>query len=251
MGSDRAAAAATAGASVGLSPAAGAGPVVSVGVADPVDDGCVVGRHRSDPRPSGVGHDAAGSPRRVDRGGRVRAADEPKRSPRSTASSGSTCPRSRSTAACTRRPTAARAPARTPLIVGSWAGSGPSPSDRHGVPIGWTIDGANRNDVRMLEPTLDDIAAAGLLVDIDTMHLDRGYDSGAVRQRLAGYGLTDVSHPTARHQGAGQASSRCGSGCAGSSKPPTRGGRTTASCAATPTAATATATPRCASPPSS
>ena len=65
--------------------------------------------------------------------------------------------------------------------------------DRHGIPIGWTIDGANRNDVRMLEPTLDDIAAAGLLVDIDTMHLDRGYDSGAVRERLAGYGLTDVN----------------------------------------------------------
>jgi transposase len=64
--------------------------------------------------------------------------------------------------------------------------------DRHGVPVGWTIDGANRNDVRMLEPTLDDIAAAGLLDDVDTIHLDRGYDSGAVRQRLAGYGLTDA-----------------------------------------------------------
>ena len=34
-------------------------------------------------------------------------------------------------------------------------------SDRHGVPIGWTIDGANRNDVRMLVPTLDAIAAPG------------------------------------------------------------------------------------------
>ena len=85
-------------------------------------------------------------------------------------------------------------------------GTGPNPTDRgklgwkwsvavdrHGVPIGWTIDGANRNDVRMLEPTLDDVAAAGLLIDIDTMHLDRGYDSPAVRQRLAGYGLTDAS----------------------------------------------------------
>src|SRR4051794_40355019 len=84
-------------------------------------------------------------------------------------------------------------------------GTGPNPTDRgklgwkwsvavdrHGVPIGWTIDGANRNDVRMLEPTLDDIAAVGLLVDVDTVHLDRGYDSGAVRQRLAGYGLTDA-----------------------------------------------------------
>jgi hypothetical protein len=30
---------------------------------------------------------------------------------------------------------------------------------------------ANRNDVRMLEPTLNDIADAGLLVDVDTVHL--------------------------------------------------------------------------------
>jgi hypothetical protein len=36
-------------------------------------------------------------------------------------------------------------------------------SERHGVPIGWAIDGANRNDVPMLEPTIDAVAAAGLL----------------------------------------------------------------------------------------
>ena len=80
-------------------------------------------------------------------------------------------------------------------------GTGPNPTDRgklgwkwsvavdrhssHSIPIGWTIDGANRNHVRMLEHTLDDIAAGGLLVDVDTLHLDRGYDSGAVRDRLA------------------------------------------------------------------
>jgi len=65
--------------------------------------------------------------------------------------------------------------------------------ERHGIPIGRAIDGANRNDVRMLEPTLDSIAAAGLLVDIDTLHLDRGYDYPVVRTRLAGYGLTDLN----------------------------------------------------------
>lgn len=81
-------------------------------------------------------------------------------------------------------------------------GTGPNPTDRgklgwkwsvaserHGIPIGWVIDGANRNDVRMLEPTLDVIAAIGLLADIGTLHLDRGYDSPAVRQRLCAAGI--------------------------------------------------------------
>jgi transposase len=83
-------------------------------------------------------------------------------------------------------------------------GTGPNPTDRaklgwkwsvaaegHGIPIGWAIDGANRNDVRMLEPTLDAVAAAGLLADIGTLHLDRGYDSGAVRDRLRAAGIDE------------------------------------------------------------
>jgi len=84
-------------------------------------------------------------------------------------------------------------------------GTGPNPTDRaklgwkwsvaserHGIPIGWAIDGANRNDVRMLEPTLDSVAARGLLEDIDTLHLDRGYDYPVVRKRLAALGLDDI-----------------------------------------------------------
>src|SRR5687767_12190403 len=56
-------------------------------------------------------------------------------------------------------------------------GTGPNPTDRakcgwkwsigvdrHGIPLGWSIDGANRNDVRMLAPTIDAIAAAGWTV---------------------------------------------------------------------------------------
>ena len=81
-------------------------------------------------------------------------------------------------------------------------GTGPNPTDRgksgwkwfvaserHGIPIGWAIDGANRNDV--LEPTLDAVDAAGLLIEVGTLHLDRGPDSGAVRQRLVAAGVTD------------------------------------------------------------
>jgi len=84
-------------------------------------------------------------------------------------------------------------------------GTGPNPTDRgklglkwsvaserHGVPIGWTIDGANRNDVRMLVPTVEAIAANGLLADVDTVHLDRGYDYPVVREWLAEHGLDDL-----------------------------------------------------------
>jgi transposase len=85
-------------------------------------------------------------------------------------------------------------------------GTGPNPTDRAklgwkwsvasdmtGVPIGWAIDGANRHDVRMLEPTLDDVKAVGYFADIGCLHLDRGYDSGAVRQRLVNAGVTEFT----------------------------------------------------------
>jgi transposase len=65
-------------------------------------------------------------------------------------------------------------------------------ADARGIPIGFAIDGANRNDVKLLAPTLDDVATAGLLVDVETLHLDRGYDFPKIRRELAGLGLDDV-----------------------------------------------------------
>ncbi len=65
-------------------------------------------------------------------------------------------------------------------------------SDRAGIPIGVAIDGANRNDVPLLEPTLDAIEANGLLADIGILSLDRGYDYPVVRERLAARGLVDL-----------------------------------------------------------
>lgn len=64
--------------------------------------------------------------------------------------------------------------------------------DANGIPIGVAIDGANRNDLTLLEPTLDAVAATGLLSDIELLTLDRGYDYPVVRTRLAGYGLTEL-----------------------------------------------------------
>ena len=84
-------------------------------------------------------------------------------------------------------------------------GTGPNPTDRakcgwkwsiaserHGIPIGWAIDSGNRNDVRLLEPTLDAVAEAGLLIDIGTLHLDRSYDYPAIEARIAAAGITDT-----------------------------------------------------------
>jgi transposase len=65
-------------------------------------------------------------------------------------------------------------------------------TDRHGIPLGWAIDGANRNDSVMLAPTLDDAAGRGLLVEIETIWLDRGYDSDVTRERLAARGVDDA-----------------------------------------------------------
>jgi transposase len=65
-------------------------------------------------------------------------------------------------------------------------------AERHGIPVGWAIDGANRNDVALLEPTLDAVTATGLHLDIGTVSLDRGYDSGAIRDRLHNRGLVDL-----------------------------------------------------------
>jgi hypothetical protein len=61
--------------------------------------------------------------------------------------------------------------------------------DAQGIPLGWAIDGANRNDLKLLEPTLHAVARVGLLADVDTVHLDRGYDYPKVRAQLATLGL--------------------------------------------------------------
>jgi len=84
-------------------------------------------------------------------------------------------------------------------------GTGPNPTDRgklgwkwsiltdrYGIPLGWTIDGANRNDSILLAPTLDNAAGRGLLAEIDTMWLDRGYDSNVTLERLAARGIDDA-----------------------------------------------------------
>ncbi len=96
-------------------------------------------------------------------------------------------------------------------------GTGPNPTDRgkcgwkwsvatdrNGIPIGWEIAGANRNDCALLEPTLDAIDARGLLDDVDTMHLDRGYDNTIVRALCDQVGLDDLIVAKKRKHGEGR-----------------------------------------------
>lgn len=93
-------------------------------------------------------------------------------------------------------------------------GSGPNPTDRgklgwkwsivcdaNGIPFGWAVDGANRNDSILLAPTLDDAAGRSLLAEIDTLWLDRGYDSDITRVRLAERGVTDAVIAKKRKRG--------------------------------------------------
>ena len=84
-------------------------------------------------------------------------------------------------------------------------GTGPNPTDRgksgwkrsiiagrDGVPIAWTAAGANRHDMALLEPTLGAVAGRGLIADIETLHLDRGYDNGVTRQLCVDVGIDDL-----------------------------------------------------------
>ncbi len=93
-------------------------------------------------------------------------------------------------------------------------GTGPNPTDRgktgwkwsvatdtNGVPIGWVSDGANRHDSILLAPTLDVIARRGLLGDIETIWLDRGYDSAITRTRLAVRHIDDAVIAKKRKKG--------------------------------------------------
>jgi transposase len=64
--------------------------------------------------------------------------------------------------------------------------------DAKGIPLGTVAAPANRHDSPLLEPTLDACAVLARYPGPPTVHLDRGDDSGATRQRLAARGMTAV-----------------------------------------------------------
>ena len=60
------------------------------------------------------------------------------------------------------------------------------------MPFGWAINGANRHDIVLFGPTLDNAKARGLLIDVETLHLDEGYDSSTMRTATADREINDV-----------------------------------------------------------
>jgi transposase len=64
--------------------------------------------------------------------------------------------------------------------------------DARGIPLGSIVAPANRHDSPLLEETLDTLKPLGELPDQASVHLDRGYDSKATREKLEARGLMEV-----------------------------------------------------------
>ena len=90
-------------------------------------------------------------------------------------------------------------------------------TDANGIPIGWAIDGANRNDVKLLAPPSTTSRPEDCSW-IETLHLDRGYDYAKIRCELAGLGLDDVVIQRRGTKGKRPPSASSRSGGAGSSR---------------------------------
>jgi len=75
----------------------------------------------------------------------------------------------------------------------------------------------------LLAPTLEAVGQRGLLDDIETLHLDRGYDNGVVRSAVARAGLDDLVCAKVSPRGTSiQRAKPVPLECAGRSSGPTR-----------------------------
>ena len=71
-------------------------------------------------------------------------------------------------------------------------------TDANGIPIGWTVGPANRHDMVLLPDTLEAVDDQGLLEEIETLHLDRGYNNGVVRRQVKDAGIGRMIAPAIR-----------------------------------------------------
>ena len=66
-------------------------------------------------------------------------------------------------------------------------------TEGHGVPIGLTIEGANRHDMKLVQPTIESIIVERPELSEEHsqgMCLDKGYDYEEVRAILSEFGFT-------------------------------------------------------------
>jgi hypothetical protein len=67
----------------------------------------------------------------------------------------------------------------------------------NGIPFGWAIDVALRHDSILFAPSLDAAKEQGLLADIDTLWLNRGYNSKVCRDHTGDLCVPNVNPPPA------------------------------------------------------
>lgn len=89
----------------------------------------------------------------------------------------------------TKAPCGGEVAGRSPVDRGKQGLKRSTVVDANGIPLGVIAAPANHHDSPLLDPTLDTLRALQPLPDAMTAHLDRGYDSGVTRARLAVRGL--------------------------------------------------------------
>lgn len=86
----------------------------------------------------------------------------------------------------TKAPCGGAVAGRSPVDRGKQGLKRSTAVDANGIPLGAIAAPANRHDAPLLGPTLEALVVSTRPM---TVHLDRGYDSGVTRQRLADRGL--------------------------------------------------------------
>ncbi len=81
---------------------------------------------------------------------------------------------------------------RSPVDRGKEGAKRSTVMDARGIPLGTVVAPANRHDSPLLDATLDTLEPLGELPDRASVHLDRGYDSKATREKLEARGLSGV-----------------------------------------------------------
>jgi Putative transposase of IS4/5 family (DUF4096)/Transposase DDE domain len=98
----------------------------------------------------------------------------------------------------TKAPCGGEVAGRSPVDRGKQGLKRSTVVDAAGIPLGSVPAPANRPDSPLLETTLATLDGLGPLPDAMTVHLERGYDSGVTRERLARRGLQAAIAPQGR-----------------------------------------------------